>query len=529
MFSATTKNIGLLFIALLGFTTVTMAKSQPGKQLESMYDSARQYNQQGKFKQSIEMYNAALRSDTLTAEERFYLYLFKSYTYKWLSDYKSVERNLLLADQSAKKTAIYPELKATLNIELATFFFDINQYHRADSVMKIMRATGFIHVEPYARSLIFMQEAYIYFLNKEYTKAEPLYLSSISLMNQNNGHCNTPIVYWKLQALYLAQGRIQDAEKAIKAGLAISKDCEIEKYTMFMYAEAAIHYAKIGHFEQAFSYRLKQDSVQQAIDQKQHVSELAGLEKEFQQEYEAEKHQLEKKTLEAQTNFNYLMAALIGCAVFVSSLIYSWLRYRKSKRYRVLKNQFTADLFHKVEEERKRIASDLHDGISHELLAVSQAAGNATVSTSINTIIQEIRHISRNLHPVMFEKLGLKNSIEHLATRLQESTGIIISTEIGYDRSISPVKELQLYRIVQEALSNSIKYSEAIAIRIGLLQTSNSLVLQIQDNGKGFDAKSMLAEGKGFGLQSIIERSEAIGGKAQIKSGATGTHITVTL
>lgn len=519
----------LWLVALLLMTLPVYSQDPDIEWIDSLLNVADDNNKRGDFKKSIAMYNDALNSDTITAYHRYYLYIYKSYTYKWLGDYNSVERNLTLALQAAAKTMYYKELRAYAQIDLATMYFDTQNYEKADSVMRIIRSTNFDKVDPYEKALILMQEGYLLFLKKDYTKVEVLYKESISIMENSNSHCSTPIVYWKLQALYLAQRRLAEAEAAINTGLEISKTCKVDKYVQFMYGEAAIHYAKIGLFEKAFSYGLKNDSVKEAINQKEHLSQIAGLEKEFQQEREIETQQLAKKSLEARTNLNYLITALVLVLVLISILIYSWLRYRKTKRYRRLKDRFTAELLNNIEQERKRIATDLHDGVSHELLAVKMKIDDSGAQQSISDIIQEIRRISRNLHPVMFEKLGLKSSLEQMVDRLQESTSIIIITEISYSSSGDALRELQLFRIAQEAVGNAVKYSNAIAIRVGLYQDKQNTILEIKDNGKGFDVQSKIEEGMAFGLQSIYQRAESLGGNVQLRSSATGTQVIINI
>ena len=86
-----------------------------------------------------------------------------------------------------------------------------------------------------------------------------------------------------------------------------------------------------------------------------------------------------------------------------------------------------------------------------------------------------------------------------------------------------------MFRIVQEGLTNALKYSKAEAVRVQLEQSGNTLHLEIQDNGKGFDVEKALEGGKAFGLHSIIQRAKAIGGKAEIRSGDSGTTISVVI
>jgi signal transduction histidine kinase len=191
---------------------------------------------------------------------------------------------------------------------------------------------------------------------------------------------------------------------------------------------------------------------------------------------------------------------------------------------------FTKQLLENTEVERKRIATDLHDSISHELLnlkSVFVQQDISAVNTKIDAIINDVRGISRNLHPVMFDKIGLVPNIEQLVERMQIQNNFLVSTAIEYQGSLASADELQIYRIIQEALTNIIKYANAYAAKITILETHNHVGIEIRDNGNGFVVKQTLNSGKAFGLHNIIERSRVIGGEANIESSASGTVINI--
>jgi signal transduction histidine kinase len=193
--------------------------------------------------------------------------------------------------------------------------------------------------------------------------------------------------------------------------------------------------------------------------------------------------------------------------------------------------QYTKQLLEKTEEERKRIASDLHDSVSHELLSLKNSFEEKTESTNtkIDAIINDIRIISRNLHPILFDKIGLKASIEQLVERTQSVNDFMVTAEVNYSQKLSTSEELQLYRIIQESLSNIIKYANAIAAKITIQEKNNSIHIEIKDNGKGFNVSEKLNGKNAFGLHNIIERSRAIGGEAKIHSDKNGTIITIEI
>ena len=240
---------------------------------------------------------------------------------------------------------------------------------------------------------------------------------------------------------------------------------------------------------------------------------------------------IQKKTI---TNKNTTIALLIFLLIvlFLLALIISFKeKQKKLKSERKNVQLYNKQLLQKTEEDRKRIAGDLHDSVSHELLSLKNLMEekNEANDKKIDKIINEIRNISRNLHPVMFDKIGLQASIEQMVERVQINSNFLVTADINYNNSLSSNNELQVYRIIQEALSNIIKYADAIAAKIIISDNNNKFKIIIKDNGKGFNVKETLSNSDAFGLHNIIERSRVIGGKAKITSSHQGTIITIEI
>ena len=285
------------------------------------------------------------------------------------------------------------------------------------------------------------------------------------------------------------------------------------------------------NYQQALAYSEKAGKASQQLATEQMMIKTAELDKRHEAEKRQQQINIQEKTI---SNNNIAIALLISLltGVFLVIVIVQSLQKQKKIRSENRNAQlYTKQLLEKTEEERKRIASDLHDSVSHDLLNLKHSIGENTggAGDKIDTILNDIRSISRNLHPVMFEKVGLSASVEQLIERAQSVNDLMVTADIVYHSSLSVSDELQVYRIIQEALSNVIKYAEAIAAKITILEDRANFRIEVKDNGKGFSVNETLAGGNAFGLHNIIERSKAIGGLAKITSDKNGTIITIDL
>jgi signal transduction histidine kinase len=284
-------------------------------------------------------------------------------------------------------------------------------------------------------------------------------------------------------------------------------------------------------YKSALFYQEEYINASDSLTDRAIVLKTKELDKKYQTAQKEQKLALQKDEIEQKnTSIALLIASIIGL-FFLIFAYYLWQKQKTLKQDKANSMNFTKQLLENTEDERKRIASDLHDSISHELLNLKSIFKQdfATVNTKIDSIINDIRGISRNLHPVMFDKIGLEPNIEQLVERIQQQNDFMVSTEINYKGSLSSADELQIYRIIQEALTNIIKYAKAHAGKITMEENKERIFIEIKDNGKGFNVKEALNSGKSFGLHNIIERSRVIGGEAKIQSSAEGTVIHINI
>ncbi|WP_395046037.1 ATP-binding protein [Flavobacterium sp.] len=319
----------------------------------------------------------------------------------------------------------------------------------------------------------------------------------------------------------------EDIKKALPT---LITNQQYEKVNMF-YGVLQTSALQNNDFKNAFTIEKDKRIIADSISDIVTREKIAELETIYETQKKEQQITLQKTTILNKNTTIALLASLF-LGLFLIGVVY--ITRQKQKKLKLEKQntqQYTKQLLEKTEEERKRIASDLHDSVSHELLSLKNSfeEKNDITNTKIDSIINDIRIISRNLHPIMFDKIGLKSSIEQLVERAQSVNDFMVTADIDYNNSLSTNDELQVYRIIQEALSNIIKYANAVAAKITVSQKKENLFVEIKDNGKGFNVSETLNGKNAFGLHNIIERGRAIGGEAKIISDKNGTIITIEI
>lgn len=201
-------------------------------------------------------------------------------------------------------------------------------------------------------------------------------------------------------------------------------------------------------------------------------------------------------------------------------------------------------LWNAQEEERRRISRELHDDLGQILTAIEldlQRALKSRDKIKRNTLLQEllqksseargrIREISSLLRPGILDDLGIREAIEHNVSEFMSRTGIQVDLSLGcISRDISGDAATTLYRILQEALNNVSRYSNASRVSISLVPKENQLHFSIRDNGRGFDRSSLKME-KSLGISGMKERALLLGGNFEFDSSpGRGTEIKVSL
>lgn len=194
------------------------------------------------------------------------------------------------------------------------------------------------------------------------------------------------------------------------------------------------------------------------------------------------------------------------------------------KRQLLFKNELEL-----IEEERNRIAMDLHDELGSLLtmtdlqIAKIPAKGRdpeklkVQAHENLRHAIARMRHIIRNLSTLALSRKGIHYALREFLQQTKKATGINISLQLRLKQSLGGEMELHIYRMIQEIVHNTVRHSEASDMEIVIVQHKGKIYILCQDNGKGMSGRAKSIQ-EGLGIHSLLNRVEMMGGQINISS-----------
>jgi len=390
--------------------------------------------------------------------------------------------------------------------------------------------------------------AWLEFRKKNYPKAKEYFKESIRLHKQIDDISG-------LSEASIGLAEILFEEKLYKQAITLAKKSLDNSYKISnpegIIGSSKIisnSYEKLGDYYTALTfykiYEANKDSINKLHSKQEYLNVLTKFEVE-QKEGRIKLLESEKKLTQAEADNKALQRnIIIGLLVVIAAAFAAYyIRSKEIKKIEIaqhsekLQMTFSEKLLNQQEEERKRIAAELHDSLGQNLLIIKNMLDYITHSLSesnetksqleelsaiaLNSI-EEVRTTASNLHPYQLKKMGLSKAISAMIRNFKQGTQININHEIDdVDGKISKESEAHIYRIVQEIMNNAIRHSDASEINISLKNKNDNLIIMINDNGKGFNInnyESHESVSGGFGIIGIKERIRIIGAEIKIES-----------
>lgn len=307
------------------------------------------------------------------------------------------------------------------------------------------------------------------------------------------------------------------------------------------------YYGKTGNYQKAWRTMLSLDSIKDSLYSGDMRKDIAELKTRY--EIEKNEHEIaflnqqnEMKNLQLQTarirQRNSLLIAGFILLVVLSGMAF-WLvksRYKTKMRLehekRLIQKEAFSAIVNAEENERKRIAMELHDGLGQLLSAAklnisvledtNSEEDRLAVDNAENLIdqaIADLRNISHNLMPSALIRLGLIPAIHDMADKINSGRKVVVKiTSEGFESRLPGNLEIAIYRVIQESVNNILKHAGAGNIFINLRYGGESLDLSIEDDGKGMPEPSTSNSGKGIGWDDIRSRVSLFNGRMNLYS-----------
>lgn len=257
------------------------------------------------------------------------------------------------------------------------------------------------------------------------------------------------------------------------------------------------------------------------------------------------------KEIIRQHQFRNILIGTFALLLMALGFLYNRYQLKQKNRYQKELNRQQNELFNAIagaqDQERKRIAQDIHDSLGAILsaaklrLSALKDAENSLpddlkekYQTSLQLLDEassELRNISHNIMPATLSKLGLVAALKNLTNSISSYSGLQISFSAhDFTERLEEQKEISIYRIILELINNVVKHAAATRAIVQLVKHPDSINISVEDNGKGFDYQKALQDKKGIGLGNVLSRVDYMKGTIDIDAvPGRGTMILIDI
>lgn len=447
----------------------------------------------------------------------------------------------------------------------------------------LQQASFYTFMHDFQQAKLYADSASVYFSENYDVSRKQNYLLSKASTFQNISQFDSAIYYFKkayengitagsrwymteplmqIGYIFYKQENYQEAEKYVKMGLEIAEADSVLVFMKEGYGTLSDIYAASGKFKDAYNFLTHYNTLKDSLQGEERKKFALDLEEKY--EAERQKSQILKleaenaKQLAANKQRQFIIWILVILAISVTTI--ALLIQRKNEHKQRLQLQRIKELetekqlaateavLKGEEQERSRLAKDLHDGLGGLLSGIKFSfqtmKGNLILTPEnawlfersldmLDTSIIEMRRVAHNLMPENLVKFGLDAALKDFCEDINQS-GVIkiryisMGLEGGdFDQTVA----ISLYRIIQELVNNILKHAEAKQALVQLTKNGNLILLDVEDDGKGFDHSKMLLS-TGIGWTNIKSRLEYLNAKVTLDSAprkGSSIHIEVVL
>ena len=363
------------------------------------------------------------------------------------------------------------------------------------------------------------------------------YLEAIIIADKNSFKEFLSTLYNNYAYLMLAEKKFDSAKIYLDRALPISIEINNLELESIIYDSYSDYYDSIQDYKNAF--RLVNLSIEkdQQYREQQKVKQSLYLSVIF--ETEQKETELLQQENEISKLWIYILSILAILVLAIGFIAYFIQKASLDKsRLESLKKGKSLEIANAIiqgqDNERKRLAMDLHDGIGARLGALRLIVDGFfnknekfnEVTTSISEIHQNVRDLSHRMLPSQLESLGLTKAVKNLVASIDKSGKFSMQFETNIDHRLSEKLEVNIYFLIYELINNAMKHSKGNTIFVQMYDEQNTIFLSVEDDGQGFNYNEATA---GMGLKNIVTRVKYLEGSINIESNDLATLVVIEI
>lgn len=330
-------------------------------------------------------------------------------------------------------------------------------------------------------------------------------------------------------------------------------------YKMWYYDWMHISYKRLNDYKTAYEYKIQYDNLDDSLTGEENFKKIADVQHKFDNKKKENELLNTKAENKQKSNLNkILFGSAIGLILFS---LFGYRSFKNKQKISAQKQEIQKQTINELEkdkqlsaidamlqgqeEERSRIAKDLHDGLGgmlsgaklsfinmkENLVLTPENATQFDKSLSmLDNTIADLRKVAHNLMPEALVKFGLQEAVRDFCNSIQSSSNLkVVYQPLGVQNKLSNTAEVFTYRIIQELVNNAVKHASATQIIVQLTTNNNKVGIAVEDDGKGFDVNA-LANSKGAGMDNIKYRVQYFNGTIDtVTSAGNGTSVNIEL
>ena len=556
-------------------------------------------NAQGKFKEALALCKEALAIyQTIGSKKDIAVALINiGSEWHYLSDFQLATDNYLMALKIAEELEDI-RLQRIINNNLASIFINLkefkkgktyaikslelahilkNDYAISSSMFNI--ATAELYLKDYDNALKHYSQiiqigertddyilildgwlgtADVYNARHNYGEALNYYGKVISLSKEKYAPEYEMYAYMGLSDLYKNTGQNDECEASILSGITLAEKLGTKYELKDLYLKASEMAEKAQRYMDALEYRKKYETLNDSVVGEKSKLNISLLEAKFESEKKEtmisnleNNKKIQELSISQKNSLNYLLFGIIMVILLTSYISYRNYRHKQklqTNRINELETEkqlaATAAVLKGEEQERTRLAKDLHDGLGGMLSGIKYSfesiKGNMIMTTDnqqvfersmdmLDSSIKEMRRVAHNMMPESLLKFGLDTALKDFCNHINKTGAVQIDyLSLGLaNASINQTVAITIYRIVQELINNTLKHAKAETVIVQITKTEHQLTITVEDDGEGFDTL-ILKKSQGMGWTNILHRVEFLKGNLNVDSEyskGTSVHI----